>query len=283
MNKYDSDEILHVKNGDVEYLQFKVLNEYNIKHCITLRHGGASDGEYSSLNFRTLGNDSVDNVFQNLKIIKNKVGFSNIYKGKQDHTDRVIVLNNENKDDYLFEKLSKDNVDGYIVNEKDIATLVTTADCNPIIIYDPINNVISNIHAGWKGVINRIYINAIEKMQHEFNSNPSELIVCIGPSIRKCCFTSREESFKEKFTSVFKYESEYLEDKEDGTFHIDLVKILKHEMKEVGVLDKNIHVADICTRCNTDDFYSYRAAVQNGKKAYATFATIVQLSENNVK
>ena len=46
MNKYDSDEILHVKNGDVEYLQFKVLNEYNIKHCITLRHGGASDGEY---------------------------------------------------------------------------------------------------------------------------------------------------------------------------------------------------------------------------------------------
>ena len=120
-------------------------------------------------------------------------------------------------------------------------------------------------------------------MQHEFNSNPSELIVCIGPSIRKCCFTSREESFKEKFTSVFKYESEYLEDKEDGTFHIDLVKILKHEMKEVGVLDKNIHVADICTRCNTDDFYSYRAAVQNGKKDYATFATIVQLSENNVK
>ena len=54
-------------------------------------------------------------------------------------------------------------------------------------------------------------------------------------------------------------------------------------MKEVGVLDKNIHVADICTRCNTDDFYSYRAAVQNGKKDYATFATIVQLSENNVK
>ena len=111
MNKYDSDEILHVKNGDVEYLQFKVLNEYNIKHCITLRHGGASDGEYSSLNFRTLGNDSVDNVLQNLKIIKNKVGFSNIYKGKQDHTDRVIVLNNENKYEYLSEKLIKSNVE----------------------------------------------------------------------------------------------------------------------------------------------------------------------------
>ena len=57
----------------------------------------------------------------------------------------------------------------------------------------------------------------------------------------------------------------------------------KEIRKKYNVLDKNIYVADICTRCNTDDFYSYRAAVQSGKKDYATMATIVQISENNVK
>ncbi len=284
MSNYNNDEIVHVKNGNLEYIQFKVLNKYNVKHCITLRHGGVSDGEYKSLNFRTLGNDKIENVLKNVDIIKEELNFGDICKGRQDHTDRVIVLDKSNKNDYLFEKLSEDKVDGYVVKDKDIATLITTADCNPIIIYDTKNNIAANVHAGWKGVINKIYINAINIMQKEYNSNVEDIIVCIGPSIRKCCFSSEEESFKNKFTDVFKYENEYLEyENKSKRFHIDLIKILKHELKNVGILDENLHIADICTRCNTDDFYSYRAAVQNNKKDYATFATIVQISENNVK
>ena len=44
--KYDSQEIVHIKDGNLEYIQFKVLNDLNVKHCITLRHGGLSSGEY---------------------------------------------------------------------------------------------------------------------------------------------------------------------------------------------------------------------------------------------
>lgn len=284
MSNFNTDEILHVKNGDLEYIQFKILNKYNVKHCITLRHGGVSIGEYTSLNFRTLGSDNIENVLQNVNIVKEELNFGDICKGKQDHTDRVIVLDNKNKDEYLFERLSEDKVDGYVVNDSNIATLITTADCNPIIIYDTKNNIAANVHAGWKGVINKIYINAINIMIEKFNSKVEDLIVCIGPSIRKCCFSSEEESFKEKFTSVFKYTDEYLEyENNSKRFHIDLIHILKHEFKNIGILDKNIHVAGICTRCNTEDFYSYRAAVQKNKKDYATMATIVQISENNVK
>ena len=57
MNKYEDEEILHVKNGELEYLQFKALNKYNVLHCITLRHGGVSTNEHSSLNFRNKGTD----------------------------------------------------------------------------------------------------------------------------------------------------------------------------------------------------------------------------------
>lgn len=277
MNKYDTDELIHVKNGDLEYIEFKVLNEHNVKNCITLRHGGVSEGFLSSLNFRTLGIDSKENVLENLRRIKEAKGFCDVCKGKQAHTDRVIEINNENKEEYLFSNFSTDEADGYIVSEENIATLITTADCNPIIIFDPTNRVVANVHAGWKGVINRIYINAIKMMIQKYNSNPEELIVCIGPSIRKCCFTSSEESFKEKFTSTFENSEDWLEYENEETFHIDLITILKNEFKKVNVKEENIHIADICTRCNTQDFYSYRYTVQHKEEDYATMATIVSL------
>lgn len=278
MNKYEDDEILHVKKGELEYIQFKVLNKYNVKNCITLRHGGVSIGEYKSLNFRTLGNDKIENVLKNVEIIKSAVGFHQICKGKQDHTDNVIILNNDNKDEYKFENLNTTLVDGYIIKDKNIASLVTVADCNPIIIYDTKNNIVANVHAGWKGVINKIYINAINIMINEYHSDVKDLIVCIGPSIRKCCFTSKEESFKEKFTTVFDYSDEYLTYEEDKeTFHIDLITILKRELEKIGILSENIHVANICTRCNNKDFFSYRKATQSGQKDYATMACIVEL------
>ena len=281
--KYDSQEIVHIKDGNLEYIQFKVLNDLNVKHCITLRHGGLSLGEYSTLNFRTLGQDTLENVLGNLEMVRNSVGFSEVHKACQAHTDKVLVINKENEKDYEFSKLNKEEYDGYVVDKPGIATLITTADCNPIIIYDKAKNVVANVHAGWKGVINRIYINAIKLMQEKYESQVEDLVICIGPSIRKCCFTSQEDSFKEKFTSVFEYAEDYLEYEEDNvTFHIDLIKILKHEFKNVGVDESQIHVAPICTRCSTDDFFSYRYAVQNKFKDYGTMATIVELSENNV-
>ena len=281
--KYDSQEIVHIKDGNLEYIQFKVLNDLNVKHCITLRHGGLSSGEYSTLNFRTLGQDTLENVLGNLEKVRNSVGFSDVHKACQAHTDKVLVINKENEKEYEFSKLSKEEYDGYIVDKPGIATLITTADCNPIIIYDKSKNVVANVHAGWKGVINRIYINAIKLMQEKYESKVEDLVICIGPSIRKCCFTSQEEAFKEKFTSVFEYAEDYLEYEEDKvTFHIDLIKILKHEFENVGVDESQIHVAPICTRCSIDDFFSYRYAVQNKFKDYGTMATIVELSENNV-
>ena len=279
MNKYEDKEMLHLKDGDVEYLQFKTLNKYNVLHCITLRHGGVSENERSSLNFRNKGLDKVENVRKNLAIIREKLNFSNVYKANQDHTDTVIHINNENKDQYLaYYNGTEEKADAYIVDEKKIATLITTADCNPIIIYDPVRHVVANVHAGWKGVINRVYINAIKKMEKDFGSKAEDLIVCIGPSIRKCCFSSEEESFKEKFTSVFDYSNKYLEYEENSKrFHIDLIVILKEEFRKAGVQDKNVHIADICTRCNTEDFFSYRECCQKGFKDYGTMATIVEL------
>lgn len=282
MNKnYENKDIRHVKKGNVEYLEFKILDNYSdkLKHCITLRHGGVSNGYYSSLNFRMLGDDLKDNVLENVDIISNAVGFSDIFKGKQDHTDNVIVINNSNKDRYLFSLESNEKVDGYICSEKNIATLVTTADCNPIIIYDTKNNVVANIHSGWKGTVKQIYLKGIQKMNELFETKNEDVIVCVGPSINKCCFTSEDKEFIKNFSTVWKDENEYIsyDFENDSRFHIDLPYLIKKDLLSIGVKEENIVLSNICTLCNNDDFFSYRHSTISKSKDYGTFATIVEL------
>ncbi len=279
MKNYTNDNILHVKDGSLEYLQFKILNSYGIKHCITLRHGGFSKNELNSLNFRLSGTDIKENVLKNLCVVCNslKINSENVYKAVQAHTDKILVIDNDNKDSYKYGTDDVDfNYDAYIVKDKNIATLITTADCNPIIIYDPINNIIANVHSGWKGTVKKICIKTCEKMINEFSSNAKDLIVCIGPSIRKCCFSSEEENFKKIFTDVWEKEDEYMYYENDNKrFHIDLVYLIKKDLEKIGV--NNIIIADICTVCNSDDFFSYRVATKNKQKDYGLMGTIVSL------
>lgn len=281
MSDFNNKDIIHIKNGKVEYIKFRILEKYSNKllHLITLRHGGVSAGVYNSLNFRAVGKDKYENVDKNLEIISSCAGIKkeNIYKGKQDHTDNILILDNENKDKYKFSNLSKECYDAYIVTKKDINTLVTTADCNPIIIYDPILNIYANVHSGWKGTIKKISLKAAKIMHEKFGSKYEDLIVCIGPSIRKCCFTSKEEEFKRKFTDVFQKEEEYISKDKEGRYHFDLIHVIKDDFINIGVKKENIAICNICTCCNEDDFYSYRKATRRKDEDYATFATIVGL------
>ena len=197
---YNSSEMIHIKNGDLEYLKFKILEKYKdkINHVITLKHGGVSQGEIASLNFRTVGNDKKENNIKNLDIICKELEIKtvDVHKACQDHTSNILIINNENKEKYIYDKFNKEKYDGYITNESNIATLVTTADCNPIIIYDPIKNVLANVHSGWKGTIKKIYLNAIDLMINKFNSNIEDVIFCIDVSIKKCCFLCKDENYK---------------------------------------------------------------------------------------
>ena len=182
------------------------------------------------------------------------------------------------KEKYNFLKLSDEEPDGYICNEKNIATLVTTADCNPIIIYDFKKNIYANVHSGWKGTIKQIYLKAAKLMNEKFGCNFEDMIVCVGPSIKKCCFSSEDESFKKKFTDVWKYENEYIYYEENSKrFHIDLGYVIKKDLINLGVKEENIIIPDICTKCNCDMFFSYREATNKKYSDYGTMATIVTL------
>ncbi len=276
---FTNKDITHVKNNDLEYITFNILNRYNNKlvHGFFFKNGGVSKDIYSSLNFRLLGNDSKENVFKNIDIVKQELKLNKVYKATQSHTDNILILDNNNKTKYEIEKLNDEEFDSYVTNEKGIATVITVADCNPIIIYDPVNNVAANVHSGWKGTIKQVYLKTVNLMNEKFNCNYENIIVCIGPSINKCCFCSSDLEFKKQFTDIWPNEKEYIVTKENGEFYIDLPYVIKKDLINLGLKEENIVISNICTVCNSDCCFSYRTSTKRNDVDYATMGSFVEL------
>lgn len=278
--KFDNDKINHLKNGDVEYLNFKKLDKYKDKfnYGFFLKHGGVSKGLTESLNFRINGLESKENVLKNLEIVSNtlKISNQNIYKASQNHTSNILVLTNENKEEYKYENFNKEEYDGYVTNIPHIATLITTADCNPIIMYDPVKNVYANIHSGWKGTVKQIYLNAAKIMNEKYGCNYLDIIVCVGPSINACCWYSEDQALKESFVKLWSFEDEYIKSHKGG-YLVDFTYAIKKDLIKLGLDSENILLSNICTCCNTDSFFSYRSSTMKKESYFGTMATIATL------
>jgi len=201
---------------------------------------------------------SWEEINRNYSIIEEDYNckFRKIIRPIQTHTSRVEVVRENNIDDDF------QDVDGLITNLEGVALVVSLADCQGILLYDPVKKVIGNIHSGWRGTLNKIVVNAINLMINGFNSKPENIIVYITPSIGKCCFEVDEDVknlFLENYDNVKEYISlgEVKDNKQK--YYIDTLGINKQNLLNLGLLGKNIEVSNVCTKCRADIFHSYRS------------------------
>jgi len=166
---------------------------------------------------------------------------------KQSHTKNVEIYK---------EGMNLEDIDGLITDEQGIAITLRYADCIPLLFYDPVKNVVANIHSGWKGTLQKIGQIATKKMINEMGCDPKDIICAIGPSIRKCHFEVQED-----VNSLFREEFSYAI---NGKY-IDTVLINKVLLKEIGLKTENIIDSEICTVCNKDLLYSYRGNNDKGR------------------
>ena len=265
-----NDTVIHIKNGDIEYLQFRRLLEYSdvISHCYSLG---------TNANFRTSSKNYENNKIEYEKVINNykdlcdNIGldYRNLVKGIQRHTNNVTsVYDKINKNEPDFNMKEYENIDGLITNKKNIVLSTTSADCISLLFFDPVKKVIANTHSGWKGTLQRISVKTVEKMVKEFECNKEDIIVCICPSIRKCHFEV-EETVKDMFLKEFQELEEenlkeIIEEKVIGKkWNIDTVLINKIILKNIGIKEENIIDSKICTMCNPEILHSYRAEKEN--------------------
>ena len=176
----------------------------------------------------------------------------------QVHGDDIYIIDKPvEKVTSLIKTASQAQGDAIITNQRHIGIGVVTADCVPVLVYDPVQSVIAAVHAGWKGTIKGILSRVICRMTYRFRCHVEDIIVGIGPAIGACCYAVGEV-VTEPLKSTNPEWGRYLMPDGDGKAKLDIAALNIRQVEEVGVLTKNIFKLGLCTSCNTELFFSYR-------------------------
>lgn len=255
------DREAHSSSPDViRCLQFPSFSGYErLAHGVFTRHGGVSKSPYDSLNTSYNVGDRPEDVRENLQIVKEMMGATHLRPMNQVHGSNIFVM----RQGFSHEHQDLVEADAISSDIPYLALMVRQADCQGVILYDPVNSVVSIVHCGWRGNRSNILSSMVERMKSVFGSRESELIAGIGPSLGPCCaeFTTYRQIFPREFMPFMVREN-----------YFDLWRISQWQLLQAGLKEENIAVARICTRCRTDLFYSYRAEGVTGR-----FTTVAML------
>ncbi|HLK65677.1 MAG TPA: peptidoglycan editing factor PgeF [Bryobacteraceae bacterium] len=150
--------------------------------------------------------------------------------------------------------------DALLENTPGSVVAVKTADCLPVLLIDGRNRAVAAVHAGWRGTVARIVPNAVESMRGRFGTQPADLHAAIGPGIGGCCYEVGPE-----VAAQFGVE---------GRAHIDLTAANRRQLLELGVTAERIHASNWCTRCQAEEFHSFRRDGEAAGRLYS-FAGIL--------
>lgn len=223
----------------------------NVTATFTTRHGGISETPYSSANLAFHVGDNPDTVLKNHDALAQILKYerSRLVHMHQIHSDRIVLVD----ETYTFD--TPPECDALITNTLNIPIMVMSADCTPIILYDPIRHACASVHAGRAGALGEILPKTIKAMEQQFGSLRENLHVIMGPSIRGCCYEINETiandtESKGYITAVHRTEEKVF---------LDVNTILLQQLKTLSIEPSHIEVMEHCTSCESNEFFSYRA------------------------
>ncbi len=244
MNRHES--------AGIVYYTFESFDGYgDIIHGITTRHGGVSTGHWSSLNLTKGNGDDPLAVEENLRRAAGALGVSreDLVSPNQRHTARAQQVGRAERGRIISE------TDTLFTNEAGVPILLRYADCAPVLLYDPARHAYAVIHSGWRGTVAGAIPAAIHALQQAFGSRPQDLVAGIGPCIGPCCYEVGNDVV-DAVRSVFDRAEALLPRNSGDRRHFDLWTANLRWLVESGV--QRVEVAEVCTACHKDEFFSYR-------------------------
>jgi polyphenol oxidase len=239
---------------------YNLLDKYNeIAHFCTNRQGGVSMGNYASWNLSPFSGDTSGNFNQNKEILCQKLGISSekLVIPFQTHGTEIreigeafFLLSTEEKDGFL------NGVDAIFTILPQVCIGITTADCVPLVFYDPIQKVIAAAHAGWRGTCGRIAEKTIMSMVEKHNCKTSDILVAIGPSISAQVYEIGNEVVENFDLAGFDIPQIIV--KRNQKIYLDLWQANKQSLIKAGISEENIEISGICTFTEHEKFFSAR-------------------------
>ena len=226
----------------------------HISHAFFSRQGGVSKGIFDSLNFRYTGGDNEKDIARNYAIAAEQIGgkYEDIVRTCQLHTDTVGVV--REREGGFRQVGAPDGCDALITNVPGVVLAGFYADCQLILLYDEKNHAVAAVHAGWRGVANRILTKTIEKMGEEYGTQPKHIIAAVGPAICRRCFET-DDDVKEILFEVYEDQIPDYFYREGNKWHIDLKMLTYSSLIRMGVLPYNIDVSNRCPCCGDEELY----------------------------
>jgi purine-nucleoside/S-methyl-5'-thioadenosine phosphorylase / adenosine deaminase len=239
-----------VTRKDIHYITIPALEKIGlIKHAFTTRQGG-------------LGARSNDiKLTDDWKELAEALGVNpeRLVTAHQVHGENIVRVDGRN-----FKKMKTVQADAMITNALEMAIGVETADCVPVLLVDPVTPAVGAVHAGWRSTVKKIVQKAVKKMQDDFGSEPSRMIAAIGPTIGPECYEV-DEPVMGPVREAFPLWKEVASARGSDKWSMDLVKLNKLELAQIGLSEENVHSIGLCTSCRRDLFYSFRAEGRTGR------------------
>jgi len=241
--------------------------EVGIRHCLTDRD------KSRVLDFSLACHTGQDSrlIESNRAVVQERFGAgAHFVSLNQVHGDRVFVAQKaENTGWHLSDETV--DADAVVTNIERVVLSIMSADCVPVLLYDPIERVVAAIHAGWRGSEKAIAKKTVDTMIERYGTDPANILAGIGPAIDVCCYEV-DETVAGKFS---KYRDQ-LHQVSEKNYMLDLKKINQCQLVEAGVVEERIEISPVCTSCSKEKFFSYRG---EGGACRGRFMSCIMLDE----
>ena len=235
--------------GRLSVFKFESFKKYNnIAHFVTTKEGWISGNTP-----RFTGDlESTYSGFRKELALSCHWDANRYIFARQTHSNHVAVVTSEN----LMTAIP--DTDALITNEPGLFICIQTADCVPVLLFDPQLKVVAAIHAGWRGTVSKIARKAIQQMTETFGCDPADIIAGIGPSIHMHAYEVGQEVVKAVEANFSNSTTLLKPSLDEGKAYFDLWEANRTVLIESGIPEENIEVMGLCSFEQVDLFYSAR-------------------------
>jgi len=157
-------------------------------------------------------------------------------------------------------RTERPKADAAICDAPDVALVVRSADCVPLLVADARTGAVGAVHAGWRGTAARVTVAAVEEMHRQFGSQPTDLVVAIGPAIGPCCYevgSDVVDAFAAAGHERYLIDRWFMTPRDRG-MRLDVPGANRDQLVLAGIPEQNIHACGLCTAMHLDILTSYR-------------------------
>lgn len=240
----------------------------SLAHGIFTRLGGASRGQWTSLNVGGNIGDEPAAVAENHRRIYDAVNAKGEHAATTwlVHGTKIVAVDAPGNGRGWLAK-----ADGMISDQPGLPLMMRFADCVPLLLYDPVRQAIGLGHAGWRGTVNGMAAKMAHAMKNAYGSRIQDIQVVIGPAISRANYQVGAEVVHLALNYFGKESGVVWRHPNDGAAYLDLWLANQLDLQRTGVED--VKVLRICTYDNADEFFSHRA--ERGKTG--RFGVVISL------